>query len=375
MYSIIFSVNFRFLNTYLSNDRIFALELRSPVDSIYQWRLAKEVPFKYRLLFSEIVFLTWYLLRNNDYDNAAFKTAYRLWSYILFVAAGISFYFLLIVLGFEKNWAFVGSLIYLFLPPLLLAFKYPVHTKEDLLGYVFLNVGLIAFLKKNDFALLCISIIAVLCRETLLVISFIYLFYSESSMTKRILFALVPIAIAILIRVYKGFEMYDVLGMGLLRNLEFFSQSFAFTFMSFNVFWLLFFYSQIYQSQDGTRQQKLLLRMSLPIVALIYVTAFLGGRIMELRLIYLAAPWIIVSALILLHEKYETLKECVRSKLFHLLNGAGLLVLAMMFITIREVRPQTFDMMHSVWWIVLFVGCQLTIMGMVFIKFMQEHKS
>jgi hypothetical protein len=357
----IFAINYRFPGSYLGHDGLLARELRSPVDSVYQWRLADDAPFKYRMLFAGTVLATWTIWRTDANDNASFKLIYRLLTFTCFTLAVLTFYLLLQTLGFNTMWSVGGAILYLLLPPMSMAFTYPVHTKEDLLGFVLLNTGLIAFLRRNDLLFFIVCVLGAFCRETLLILPFIYVFYSDSPIMRRIVIAAMPVLIFIGIRFVYGFQSYDILGMGFLRNVEFFFQSLAFLFMSFNVLWILFFFSRIKKYEMLTSSQKTMLDMSLVVFVLIFVTAFLGGRIMELRLIFLAAPWMIVSSLIVLRSRLESMLEIARRQSFRWVNLLSSGFMSIAYALIFRLRPQTVDMMKPVWWVVLFLSCHASL--------------
>jgi hypothetical protein len=371
--AIIFAINYRSPGSYLGNDRLLARELRSPVDSVYLWRLADDVPFKYRMLFAGTVLGTWAIWRNDANDNASFKLIYRALVFICFTLAVLTFYLLLKTMEFDTGWSLGGAIIYLLLPPMSMAFTYPVHTKEDLLGFVLLNTGLISFFRKNDLLFFIACILGAFCRETLLILPFIYLLYSDRPIILRIVFIVVPTLIFIGIRFIYGFQSYDILGMGFFRNVEFFFQSLAFLFMSFNVLWILFFFSLMKKRELLSNNQKMMLNMSRIVFTLILITAFLGGRIMELRLIFLVAPWVIVSSLIVLRSQWELMLETVRRQSFLWLNliSAGLVLIA--HILIFQVRPQTVDIMKPVWWGILFLSCHASLV-LLWMFLSQQHE-
>jgi hypothetical protein len=357
----VFTINYKFPGSYIGSDRLLARELRSPVDSVYLWRLAHEVPFKYRMLFAETVLATWAIWRADVNDNQSFKLIYRLLTFACFTLAVLSFYLLLQTLGFNAAWSLGGAITYLMLPPMSMAFTYPVHTKEDLLGFVLLNTGLIALFRRNDVLFFISCVLGAFCRETLLILPFIFLFYTDATITRKIVFATVPLAIFFGIRFFYGFQSYDIFGMGFSRNIEFLFQSFAFLFMAFNILWILFFLANLRSYESLNPNQKKMQNMSLVVCSLIFVTAFLGGRIMELRLIFLAAPWVIVSSMIMLEPELKSLLLVTRKASFIGMNAITAIVLVAMNIVIFQFRPQTVDIMKPVWWGILFLSCHVSL--------------
>ncbi len=158
-----------------------------PKDSIYQYKLANDVPYKYRMLFPEIVHhYTWVAVRSNPYDNATFMTVYRAWCFGLFITAAVTFALFLGVMGFSRLQSLVGGLIYIGLPPMSFAFTFPVHTREDLLGYTLLNLALIFLLEGKNLLFLLTAVAGAFCRETLLIAPLVFLFYAPSRVPVRI---------------------------------------------------------------------------------------------------------------------------------------------------------------------------------------------
>src|SRR5258708_30840787 len=166
--SLVFLVNYNFTGDYLNNSDDLSHELRSPIGSIYQYKLANDVPFRYRILFPQIVHYTWVAVRSNSYDNRSFIMVYRGWSYVLYVTSAVTFSLLLRVMGFSRPQALAGGMIFIALPPMSFAFTFPVHTREDLLAYTLLNLALIFLLKGKDLSFMLTAIAGEFCRETVL---------------------------------------------------------------------------------------------------------------------------------------------------------------------------------------------------------------
>ena len=121
----VFLFNYNFTDAYINSPDKIAFELRSPVDSLYTWKIGDEAPFKYRLLFPHLVKDTWVAVRRDPHDNRTFIAVYRGWSYLLFLTSIITFYGLLRVMGFSRQQVFAGSLALPFCRPCLLLSPFP----------------------------------------------------------------------------------------------------------------------------------------------------------------------------------------------------------------------------------------------------------
>jgi len=362
--SLVFLFNYNFTDAYINSPDKMAFELRSPVDSIYTWKIADEAPFKYRMLFPLVVKATWAAVRRDPQDNGTFISVYRGWSYVLFLTSIITFYGLLRVLGFSPRQGCAGSLVFTILPAMSFAFTFPVHTREDLLCYTLLHLGLIALLKKRKLLFLLLAVTAVFCRETLLILPFLYFFYSKERIVTRALVSTIPVIAWILMRWLAGYEHYDALGLGLRDNLENIFQTCAFLLMSFNVLWLPFFFALASDQEAPSTELKVIFVSAMPVSFLILGSTFFLGRVMEIRLLYLLAPWIIPVVLYAVIQQRGEVTKYVRSTRFVLFAVGGFLVLSLVYGAVWRFRPGLFGMMNGYWWAVLFLSMQLCIISL-----------
>ena len=373
--SLVFLFNYNFTDAYINSPDKIAFELRSPVDSLYTWKIGDEAPFKYRLLFPHLVKDTWVAVRRDPHDNRTFIAVYRGWSYVLFLTSIITFYGLLRVMGFSRQQVFAGSLAFTILPAMSFAFTFPVHTREDLLCYTLLNLGLIAFLKEKKLLFVFLAVAGVFCRETLLIMPLLYFFYSREGTFTRVLISAIPVFTWLLMRWLAGYEQYDAFGLGLRDNLENIFQTCAFLLISFNVLWLPFFCLRAYNKETLSKEMKVMIDSALPAFILILGSTFFLGRVMEIRLLYLLAPWIIPVVLYGATQHRDDLTNYFRSTRFILFTVGSLLFLSIVYGAVWVYRPELYSMMKGYWWTVLFLSMHLCIVSIPLLPSMVRRLS
>jgi hypothetical protein len=366
--SLVFLFNYNFTDAYINSPDKMAFELRSPVDSLYTWKISDEAPFKYRLLFPLVVESTWAAVRRSPHDNETFIAVYRGWCYVLFIASIIAFSGLLRVTGFSPRQVIAGSLIFTILPAMSFAFTFPVHTREDLLCYILLYLGLIALLRERKLLFLLIAVAGAFCRETLLILPFLYFFYSKERIFTRSVIAAIPVIAWIMMRWLAGYQPYDAFGLGLRDNLENIFQTCAFLLMSFNVLWLPFFCTLAYAKENRSKELKVIFNSAWPAFVLIFGSTVFLGRVMEIRLLYLLAPWIIPVVLYGAEQYRDDVSKYLHSNRFILFTAGSLLFLSLVYGAVWRYRPELYLMMKGYWWTVLFLSAHLCIVSLPLLR-------
>jgi hypothetical protein len=289
-----FSISNFLLNGSLNNTQNLSGELKSPPDSLYLWKIANEPPFKYRVLHKTIVSTTYKLIAGHRDNNETFFLVYKLMSFFFHVAAIIAFYFFLAQSGLMAN-AFLGALLFSIMPPLMLAYNVPVHTREDTLAYILLTLGLLSIIRNKVGPIITLAILGILCRETLLLLPFVNLFFNyRQSIFMRLFIAAVSAGMFLLLRLYFGMEYYNHWE-GLQWNIRNLDQVLGFGFISFGFLWLPFFISFV--ERDSKIANQLIYDSRLSVLFLIILTTFIGGIFNEIRILYFLAPWVISIAL------------------------------------------------------------------------------
>lgn len=295
---------------YLRSEVFLGKELKTHRDSLYQYKLVAEAPFKYRLLFPSIVKGTYAVLYASD-DALGFYQVYKGWSLFFYVTAAVACFFFLSVVGFQQSWAFAGALIFLWLPPVLLAYSLPVHTREDMLAYTLMFAGLSCLVQQRWWWMLAVALLGALCRETLLLLPLMYfLFGRDPQWWRRFLIAGLPVALWLSIRVGMPHQPYDTWE-GLRWNLNNPEQVVGFLFITFNVLWLAFavYVRKLKRYQHAPEPLGFFYRSAWAALLIILITTFVGGIYNEIRLLYLFAPWMIVIALTVYREYAGVIAE------------------------------------------------------------------
>lgn len=351
------------LEGYLRSPATLAKELKSPPDSVYQYRLANEAPFKYRLLFSGIVKGS-YKLVAPSHDTGLFFQTYRFWSIVFYTFSVVLMFWLLQVVGFPGIYAFYGALIFLLLPPMLMAFTLPVHTRDDTLAYAILFLGLIALSQERKMLFLLIAMVGVTARETLLLLPLLYIVFArDKNPIRKLTISGLPVLLWILIRFIPPSQGYDA-GEGLRWNLANLPQVLGFLIIAFNVCWFSFIaYAGNYRSHisaSAGTSLEFFYRSAPFVLAVIVITTFLGGIFNEIRLLYLACPWMIVLFLDFVRNNSDHIKVSLR-KQWYWLYATGVLIICPI-VTVFLLRHQESILGNSRWmvpydvWIIVSMG-------------------
>lgn len=315
------------LDGYISSPASLARELKSPESQPYRYDLSYEAPFKYRLLFSFIVKATYTSLSVQD-DSAFFFYVYKFWSVVFYTTSALAMFWLLCYLGFSGFYSLLGSVIFLSMPPMLLAFTLPVHTREDTLAYTLLFLGLIAMLKKKQGLFLFIALVGAITRETLLLLPLLYfVFVRGISFGRKLIICGLPVLLWLSVRLVWSPETYDV-WLGLKWNLANLQQVGGFLLITYNVCWLsflihLYFYRQN-MHEVADKPVGFFYRTAPFTVLVVLVTTFAGGIFNEIRLLYLSAPWIIVLFLDFIRNNTSRFRNIVRNGKFLIYAGGSL---------------------------------------------------
>ena len=294
---LVFGLNI-FVGGMITSPSELALGLASPLDSPQDWSMQDWALLKYRALFKLIVHGTWAILFAPN-DAWGFYLTFVAWSFVLFSAALMVFYFYLRLLEFDPRASFVGGLLFLVSPPVLLAYRYPVYTREDPLAYFLVTLGLIAIFKSRAFLVGFISVAAALTRETTLIVPLSYILVSQESWRKRIGVFVAPILALIGIRILWGFAIGNNFESSIL-NFRFPFETSAFMFCVFGALWLPYLLGlrNRWQAGDHPNPAWRVLVSTGPLIFLLVIGATLFlSRAREIRIAFILFPWAIPFAL------------------------------------------------------------------------------
>jgi hypothetical protein len=251
------------------------------------------------------------------------------------------------------HFAFAGAAIFAILPPLLMAYNVPLHTREDTLGYIILIAGLIAIIKNDTASIILTTLIGVLCRETLLLLPFINLFFNKKqNLWIRVLVVILGFGVFLLIRIISGITKYDYWE-GLNWNLSNIEQVVGFGYITFGFLWLPFFLSfkkRVQSSPDTT----IITQSGLSVFILVIVTTFMGGIFNEIRLLYLLSPWVIITSLLYYLENKNEIKSILRLKWYRIflitISLFAISALVILFICALQLKVSSkYDIPYKSW--------------------------
>jgi hypothetical protein len=314
-----------------------ARELESPRSAPQDWLLQTKIPMKYRALFSWIVRGTWLSFLPNS-GGKGFYATYFFWSFAFFYAAVIALYYLLRMLDFSKLLSFLGCILFLSLPPVMLAYVWPVHTREDPLAYLLVVLGIISVLRSKIIPLLIISVLGGLTRETTLIVPFVYAFYTKESYRRKSLVCVVSVASIIAVRIMLGYESYDPFDGGI-YNIRHLPETILFLFITYGVFWipsLVTLYEKWKRRASFRYCWRILVSSTPACLGLIVGTNFLFARVNEIRISFLSFPWIIPLCLCWLRENVFRLKPLVATRHYWVYTTFACLLLYFVVFTLVD---------------------------------------
>lgn len=239
---------------FLENKYAFSYEIAgrlwntNPEDWIDVWFFGQEAPFKYRILAKIPIYLSYTTLTSFNIDHfEAFYSAYVLWTLIFlglflwFAARFVAEYLVLLesnLQPYRYRLFILAATVLACLPPVLYAFKFPVHgSPNDFLGYLLVALGLLSLIKARYGWFILWALLGVFCRETNAILLLPFLLVRDVALRKR----LGVIAAVILVTVvYRALwqDSYNPLDAAS-HNLQYPLESMAFVFLAFGPVWVL----------------------------------------------------------------------------------------------------------------------------------------
>jgi hypothetical protein len=365
--SLEFFVSNEYLKGYLRSDEYLAKEIKTPLDSVYEYKIADEAPFRYRLLFSTIVTGTHDLLYD-DKDAQGFYVSYKFWSIFFYVLSACAFFWLLIQCGFTDTLSFAGTMIYLLLPPMVMAYTLPVHTREDTAAYTLFFVGLGLLIKEGRWAFFVVSLLGVVTRETLLLLPLTYFFFGrDERLARKMAITFLPLVLWILVRLFSGGDKYDMWE-GLRWNLDNPGQVIGFSFITFNFLWLSFLVHFSFFKRNThfiSADLRFFYRSSIFVFVVIFTTTFLGGIFNEVRLLHLFSPWMVIFFLDCIRNYSVPIMNTFGTK-YYWLYAAGAFIFCgiLLYFTLRNrediIEPGKYAVPYDQW--IIFSVCYIFVL-------------
>jgi hypothetical protein len=337
-----FFISNELLNGYLRSEINLARELKTPLDSIQEFRISKEAPFKYRLTFPAAIKGSYQVLSEND-DPHTFYHVYKFWSLTFYILSACAFFWLLLQCGFVPWLGFIGTFVFLVLPPMLMAFTLPVHTREDTLAYTLFFAGLGFLVRQQRWVFFATCLVSVFTRETLLLLPLLYFFYGkDEQLIRKILISGLPILLWLAMRIAIGYDEYDV-WLGLRWNLNNPDQVVGFIFITFNFLWLFFILHFLFFKRNMhfiNSEKRFFYRSSVFALAIILITTFVGGIFNEIRLLNLYSPWMILFFLDCFQNYRSQLETKLRMPSYWVFAGLSLVGCGMLLYVVLSNREK-----------------------------------
>jgi hypothetical protein len=204
-------------------------------------------------------------------------------------------------------------------PPILFLVKYPVHgAPNDLLGYCLMLAALLCLARRRIAWFSGVSIAAAFCRETTLLIPFVFLFFDPLPLHRKLLPALLPVAALALLRIlWPG--PYDALS-GWRVNASVPAETLGFLLLTFGPLWILGTLGYATLRNIPAAQDDPFLRMfidSFPwsmLLTLGVTTAFAYLR--EIRIVYIMFLYFVPFSVIALYQHRAGIGMLARHKYY-----------------------------------------------------------
>jgi len=401
-----FNIDFRKVdNPYISNRLAFSYELAGndfqepPKEWIENWFYNQPSPFKYRVLAKVPIWLTYRFLQEYSYfisEFDAFYFSYLIWTYFfvvafLFLCHRFSVYFLSDIL--DDKLIFLESpiinffifLIIIICPPVLFAFKFPIHgSPNDFLGYTLILLCLILIRSGKIILFTFFCLVSLLCRETNLIVLLPFVFLREVTLLKKLLVVIFAIAFLLVYRMaFPG--TYDPFS-GSMHNLNFPYESILFMFMIFGFLWCLGFAGWFeLRKKPNSDFIKSLVRSFIISIALVLIINLIFARIREIRIGFIVFFYFIPFSLYYLYLNIELFKKLISIIYFWLLIASLALVVLLVYIQILPIDEIDYSNKISIFnqfyggfgggWINIFIIYLFLFLIMLSVVFIKEFIS
>lgn len=278
-------------------------------------------------------------------------------------------------LGYSRRKRAIGIAIWMLLPAIHFAYLYPIQTKEDFLAYALTFFGLTLVLKARFWSILVISLACALTRETLLLVPL----FAALAMSGNWLLRLMPLVLGAstllglrFVLPLHGLSVWK----GLEENLSNPLQVLVAAFLALGFGWPILLAVFRWNWYEGLRLVKYgfgnhatietkhrLFASLLPWTLVILLSAhFLFGRMVEIRISALLAPWIVVGGIdrIIFIVQSRNLRPILAFVL-------ALVVIIAIEVTgcgsrVREaINPQLGQFANAKWWLEIYMQLALTI--------------
>lgn len=258
------------------------------------WTLGEKLPYNYRPLFRTVVLGIYGLFTP---DLVTFYWLFVAASALCMLFAVGAFHGLLRELEFSPQDARLGGVLFLLGFPILFSHDMPIHTREDLLGYAWISLTLIAVKRDNPWAVALLGVVGAGIRETCLLGVLPYFFVSQRAVWIKALVYAVPGAAWLILRRIQNptGESYAYFGVSLAPTLEFPVEALLYAFAAFGALWVAA--GMRLAQREAPRHPLLAPRIVALALASVVLTGWTMGMIREARITYVLFPFVIPLAI------------------------------------------------------------------------------
>jgi hypothetical protein len=256
-------------------------------------------PFRYRVLFRTVVDAVTAALGGGEqgytHGGPVFWQAFLLVSAAAWLLALAGVRALLHTVGLRGWQAALGAIAFAAAFPVVHAYGFPTHTREDPLAYACMTWGLVFWLRGALTPFVLTAMVGVATRETLLTLAVVHVVTGPWRELWRRLLQVAPIAlVAIAVRLGLGWERHSLASS--LDNLQSWKETALCTTLALGCLWphaLHALSARAPAAEPLPRRLQHTWRFVLPLTL---VSVLVGGIVREMRLLFLIAPWAIVFA-------------------------------------------------------------------------------
>jgi hypothetical protein len=299
--------------TSLISDQAGVAQLLGSSESgeIQEWKISEWPSMKYRILFKGLIIGTAKIL-GGEISDLAFYRIYIGWCFILTLLTLVTLYYFLGILGFSHPYRFFGGFLFLFSFPVLFAYNYPVFTREDTLAFLLVTLGLVFLVKRQLIIAGLIAALAILARETGIILAIAIFFGSSARPLNRLMAILPAIAAFFAVRLIVGYESYNIFA-GFFRNLQLPLESLFFLFICFGFLWLsaLAGWNGLRKSTLTGQGQKIIARSFPWVLTAILAAAIAFSILRENRVTFIIFPWMIALTLFWIRDNSDKIRAAL----------------------------------------------------------------
>lgn len=284
-------------------------------------------PFRYRVLFRVIVDAGTAALGGGEqgfaHGGPVFWQVFLLASAVAWLLALAGVRALLRTVGLRGWQTAVGAIAFVAAFPVIHAYGFPTHTREDPLAYACMTWGLVFWLRGALVPFVLTAMVGVATRETLLTLAIVHVVSGPAPQRWGRLLHIAPIVlVAIAVRLGMGWERHSLASS--LDNLQSWKETVLCLALAFGCLWphaLQALNARAPAAEPLLRRLQDTWRIVLPLTLL---SVLVGGIMREMRLMFLIAPWALVFA-----TRGAVLGRTERQCRSAVLVGAGALVAAL----------------------------------------------